>query len=434
MDAERAMRDGLNRAAKNAPAWDDSLLPGSEPLPLARRPRTGWIAAAACMVLVLVLGTWADWWGGPRQGIPAGTPSPARVSVALSPARGTSTLTADGTRPLVGTVWVAEQLNQPLVDQPLALRPWIRLSADGTWVGSDGCNALSGTYRVTGDRISLGPVGTTQGYCPPPQEDGFLRALEAASGFGLFPSGLALYEAGGLGRLSFHAASPTQEAPPSMVLMRLANNTGKAIAAVDVAGPSATLHFGTLGDDEASEYRVPPGEMYRYAALDVSFADGTTRRLTPTDYVGEVPLAPGRYTYVLSVQDAAGGSLAIGLEESGTLVGTDTREVTVVVSMYSGREDPTFTLAVAQVDELEACLTDAAAQSADEAAPDGLGFRYFEVRGLGDSPLLVGTGGAWRGDGGVATPVAVCDDAFAVLRRAAVANLPASEVSAIPEK
>ena len=57
------------------------------------------------------------------------------------------------------------------------------------WWGATECdrtdNALSGTYRVTGDRISLGRVGTTQGYCPPPPEDGFLRAIEAASGFSL---------------------------------------------------------------------------------------------------------------------------------------------------------------------------------------------------------------------------------------------------------
>jgi hypothetical protein len=108
--------------------------------------------------------------------------------------------------------------------------------------------------------------------------------------------------------------------------------------------------------------------------------------------------------------------------------------VTVTVSMYSGREDPRFVLPDGPSDALRACIRDASGPATTERPPDGLGFRYFDVRGLQEGVLLVGTGGAWRTQGGSATPVAICPDAYALLRRAAASSLPADDASAIPER
>jgi len=47
-----------------------------------------------------------------------------------------------------------------------------------------------------------------------------------------------------------------------------------------------------------SSFEVHNG-AYSYGALRVT-GNGTVRRLQPIDYVGESPLSPGRYSYVIT--------------------------------------------------------------------------------------------------------------------------------------
>lgn len=71
------------------------------------------------------------------------------------------------------------------------------------------------------------------------------------------------------------------------------------LEAVSIGFPQETEEYGAIGVGEASEYREVD-TAYRYAAFQVE-AGGESFVRTPIDYVGETPLRPGRYTFVLGV-------------------------------------------------------------------------------------------------------------------------------------
>lgn len=333
MDGERIMTEGLRRAAEQAPGWDDTLLP--PPASPARRgiarsgrprPEWGWLAVAASVLLVVGIAAWATPWGRLQVATPAATPSPtASAALATTPVTPADAgLAADGTRPLVGTTWVTENLNGPaLATLPLAQRPWVRFEPDGTLLGHDGCNALSGTYRVDADRIEVGALTVGAVGCGDHPAAGFVEALAGATTMLPSPSGLALSHADHRTVLTLHTLTRTEDEAPPRPMLRLLNNTGRAIASVRASSPGTALEFGALATEASGEYVASTGELHRYARLEVTFADGSELELTPTDYVGEVPLAPGWYTYVLSVSPLHGppgspdSTLVLGLEEAG---------------------------------------------------------------------------------------------------------------------
>ncbi len=323
MEPEDSRVDGLRSSA--SPDWDRDTTASHTPpaRPTKRRPPRVWVVAVGCVVLVVGLAVWAIGRSGPDGAVPVGTPSPARTSAAPAPADvGPGPWATDGTRPLVGTLWVTEHLDGPLTGEHLERRPWVRFGVDGTFVGHDGCNAISGHYATDGGNgITLELLSQTLVWCPPHPGQGFGDALQDVTGFRLSPSGLSLREDSGLERLTFHAITLSDEPAPPTPLLRVANNTNLAITRLDVLAAGVTIGYGPVGVGASSEYQVPSGAVYRYAGLDVLFADGTGRRLQPTDYVGEIPLAPGRYTYVVSLrddpQDAEGRSVIIGVEEAG---------------------------------------------------------------------------------------------------------------------
>ncbi len=66
------------------------------------------------------------------------------------------------------------------------MRPGLRrigVPAGGSVFGDSGCNRFTGTYQVKGDRITIGPLASTEMACPEPQmsaEMTFLTRLQAA--------------------------------------------------------------------------------------------------------------------------------------------------------------------------------------------------------------------------------------------------------------
>lgn len=128
------------------------------------------------------------------------------------------------------------------------------------------------------------------------------------------------------------SAPPTPESLPALPLpassatgsvagavqVRVRNASDADFASVEVRFPDGTrVRYGPLRAGAASAYAGAGTEVYSYAWVKVTTApgppaDGRTLVLQPTDYVGEKKLAPGSYTYALSLDDR--GELTLDLD------------------------------------------------------------------------------------------------------------------------
>jgi heat shock protein HslJ len=90
--------------------------------------------------------------------------------------------------------------------------PGFTLLAEGRKVqGSAGCNRMTGTYQLDGQKLKFGPLATTRMACPAMQtETAFLKALEATTRYEVSGSSLTLYGADtAVARLEVGAAKPS---------------------------------------------------------------------------------------------------------------------------------------------------------------------------------------------------------------------------------
>lgn len=87
--------------------------------------------------------------------------------------------------------------------------------------------------------------------------------------------------------------------PRGDVEIRIANASSFQFQRVDAVFPEDEVSFGAIGAHRSSEYRRV-STAYRYAYIEVQVS-GEELRIQPIDYVGEDPLDPGKYTYVLNV-------------------------------------------------------------------------------------------------------------------------------------
>ena len=99
------------------------------------------------------------------------------------------------------------------------------------------------------------------------------------------------------------ACDGSDPADSSAVRLRVENASAVDFSSVVLGLPSETVSYGAVGAGRASDYR-DVGAAYRYSAATVE-AGGETYQVVPFDYVGETPLAPGRYTYVLGLDGRA---------------------------------------------------------------------------------------------------------------------------------
>lgn len=91
---------------------------------------------------------------------------------------------------------------------------------------------------------------------------------------------------------------------------RICNRTGFAIERQ--AGPSGTS-LGLLATDECTPYINEPG-AYRYTGI--TFTIGSDRfNAQPVDFVGETPLAPGKWSYEVKILDYANRSVSVNAVE-----------------------------------------------------------------------------------------------------------------------
>ena len=100
---------------------------------------------------------------------------------------------------LEGTEWrladIGGQPSPPGADS--TRHPGFTLLAKGRKVqGSAGCNRMTGTYELDGQKLKFGPLATTRMACPAMQtETAFLKALEATTRYEVSGSSLTLYGA-----------------------------------------------------------------------------------------------------------------------------------------------------------------------------------------------------------------------------------------------
>lgn len=125
----------------------------------------------------------------------------------------------------------------------------------------------------------------------------------ALLGFTPSPMKLPLLRAGLLLALALPAC--TKETDPGGVFLRVRNTSPVPLTGLVVRLPAGTHRYGALGPGQTSEYN-PFAQAYRYATVEATAANEDLR-FQPYDYVGEKPLAPGRYTYVLDVEANASG-------------------------------------------------------------------------------------------------------------------------------
>jgi hypothetical protein len=90
-----------------------------------------------------------------------------------------------------------------------------------------------------------------------------------------------------------------QESAAGGIEIRVANRSDRNFDQVDVTFTSDKVSYGSVAKGATSEYRSTP-KAYRYALVVVT-AGGESFRFQPIDFVGETPLAPGRYTYALNI-------------------------------------------------------------------------------------------------------------------------------------
>lgn len=97
---------------------------------------------------------------------------------------------AQGETPLVGTQWLLVAYGDP--GSPTSVEAGTTITAifsdDGNITGSGGCNYYAGSYEVSDDQMSIGPLATTAMICPEgsDQELAYLEALGAAQTYQLF--------------------------------------------------------------------------------------------------------------------------------------------------------------------------------------------------------------------------------------------------------
>jgi hypothetical protein len=91
------------------------------------------------------------------------------------------------------------------------------------------------------------------------------------------------------------------------VQVRMENASNVTLSRATLFASEGPQAFQNLSPGEATPY-VEVSKAYRIATTEV-IVGADTLRLQVIDFVGEEPLGPGRYTYVLVVSELANGDL-----------------------------------------------------------------------------------------------------------------------------
>ena len=119
-------------------------------------------------------------------------------------------------KPLESTSWRAIELaGKPTATQDAKREAQLQFQTGGRVSGSDGCNRITGTYQLTGDRITFGQMAGTQMAClnPSGTEAPFRDALKSATRWAVAGDRLELFDSSGTRLAMFTAAQASGSAP-----------------------------------------------------------------------------------------------------------------------------------------------------------------------------------------------------------------------------
>src|SRR5262245_36069262 len=142
--------------------------------------------------------------------------NPTQVSLLLRRVAAGQTGPSGGSRPLEGTHWKAVELpGTPTPTQDPHREAHLQFHA-GRVSGSDGCNRLTGSYQLNGDRVTFGQMAGTQMACLNPSgTEGPLRdALTNASRLTVARDRLELFDVAGTRLAAFVAGNEPSASTP----------------------------------------------------------------------------------------------------------------------------------------------------------------------------------------------------------------------------
>jgi heat shock protein HslJ len=135
----------------------------------------------------------------PRSSGSADSAGASAASDTSAPAAPETSAPSAPAAPLEGIEWRLVDIGgQPSPAGADSMRhPGFTLLAEGRKVqGSAGCNRMTGTYQLDGQKLKFGPLATTRMACPAMQtETAFLKALEATTRYEVSGSSLTLFGA-----------------------------------------------------------------------------------------------------------------------------------------------------------------------------------------------------------------------------------------------
>lgn len=290
-DVEQAFRDALRRADTArvpVPPLDPAQLKAG-----GRRPRPWQAMLAAAAAVMLIAGVGIAVWPGLGGGVPAVPVAPATTPPAEAPP--VSTLTTVEVDLHSGQQNPVVELDPSIADELYAM------VADHEAAGELAAEAspLPGLgfrgFVVTSASPDRPPLRVLPGSVRVGPDDD-VKVLRDAETLFFDPLASALTP-----ELRDLVASAS-------VQLRVRNVGKQRFDSVELQLPShQRIAVGMLGAGRVSGYQVV-GEAYRYARI-LTTGDGQDHKLLPADYVGETPLAPGRYTYEISAADDGGLNL-----------------------------------------------------------------------------------------------------------------------------
>lgn len=190
------------------------------------------------------------------------------VSGSTTQPRGESASAATN-RPLEGTYWRATELvGKPTPTQDPKREAHLQFQAGGRVSGSDGCNRITGSYELNGDRVTFGQMAGTQMAClnPSGTEQPFRAALKSAARLAIAGDRLDLFDAKGTRVASFAAGAQGAAPSPSAGL------AGTSWQLVKFQGSDDT----TLTPDDRAKYTIEFGSGGRLTArIDCNRGRGT---------------------------------------------------------------------------------------------------------------------------------------------------------------